>query len=489
MSTPDPGHLSAAPARTTSSADPPDRRGLSTVSVRTRVIAAVMVVLTVVLLVLSFSVQSVFSAQSDRNVDALLAGRAQLGRQLARAGVRPQQIVNRLAVDGVLVSLELRNGTVLGNTLPVGTGVQTVTTRLTGPGRADGAALTLSVNSSLASGSLRSLRRILLVGGLAALLLSAAMGALAVRLALRPLDSMASLAQSIAAGSRGRRLAPTNTQTDIGRTAQAFDEMLDELEGAELRARQAEEHARQAEQRTRVFLADAAHELRTPLAGVQAAAETLLQHGETLDLRDREHLKVLLVGETQRAGRLVDDLLALARLDAGAVPPPEPVDLGQLVDDEVTRARLLSPDVTVTAGGSRPVVAGDLTALRGVVRNLLDNARRAAAPTGTVQLTTATSEHEVVLHVRDNGGGVPIRDRERIFDRLVRLDAARSADAGGTGLGLAIARATARAHGGDLVCLPVDAPAVGADFRLTLPRHGPRDRSQTVASTHPRPPL
>ena len=448
---------------------------LSTVSIRVRVLAAVMVVLAVVLLGLSVAVQSVFAAQSDRNLDALLTGRAQLARQLARTGVRPQQIVNRVTVDGVLASLELRDGTVLGNTLPTGSGVQTVTTRLAGPGRVDGAQLTLSVNSSLATGARQALRRILLVGGLAALALSAALVALAVRLALRPLDSMAALAQGIASGSRGRRLSPIRTDTEIGRTARAFDAMLDELEGAEAQSRLAEAQALHAEERVRAFVADAAHELRTPLAGVSVAAETLLQHGDTLDTADRERLEALLVGEARRAGRLVDDLLAMARLDAGPVLDLVPLDLGRLVDDEITRARLLSPTATLTAVGTSAVVAGDLTALRGALRNLIDNACRAAGPAGTVEVTITTDEHLAVVHVRDDGPGVPAADHERIFDRLVRLDAARSTDSGGSGLGLAIARGTARAHGGDVVCLPVDPPGRGADFCLTLPLHAPVD--------------
>ncbi|GAA3563332.1 HAMP domain-containing sensor histidine kinase [Microlunatus spumicola] len=459
------------------------RRAMGSVSIRVRVVAAVMAVLAVVLVALSFSVQAVFTAQSDRNVDALLSGRAQLARQLARSGVRPQQVVNRVGVDGVLASLQLRDGTVLGSALPVGSGVQTVTTRLVGPGRADGAQLTLSVNSSLVDGARQTLRRILLLGGIAALVLSALLVSWAVRLALRPLTSMAALAQRITAGSRGERLSPTRTDTEVGGTAQALDTMLDELEGAEahaLRAEaqalRAEAQALQAEQRTRAFLADAAHELRTPLAGIRAATETLVQHGSSLEPADRDRLELLLVGEVQRAGRLVEDLLAVARLDAGLPVALASVDLGQLLREEVDRSRLLSPTAQISSRGEAPPVDGDAAALRGLVRNLLDNARRAAGPTGAVEVTLATSGPLVVVHVRDDGPGVPAHEHERIFDRLVRLDAARGADDGGSGLGLTIARATARAHGGDLVSLAVEPPARGADFLLTLPSPPVRPR-------------
>ena len=128
-----------------------------------------------------------------------------------------------------------------------------------------------------------------------ALVLSALLIGLTVRLALRPLDAMAELAKGITGGLRGSRLAPTRTDAELGQAAQAFDEMLDELEGAELRARQAEE-------RTRAFLANAAHELRTPITGVQAAAETRLHHDDQLDHDQHRHLEALLIREAQRAG-------------------------------------------------------------------------------------------------------------------------------------------------------------------------------------------
>ncbi|MGI3786303.1 MAG: sensor histidine kinase [Janthinobacterium lividum] len=435
---------------------------LSSVSIRVRVIAAVMAVLAVVLLGLSVSVQSVFVTQSNGNLDALLSGRAQLARQLARSGVRPQQIVNRVAVDGVLASLELRDGTVLGSPLAAGTGVTTVTTPLPGSGRLDGARLTLSVNTSLVSGARDTLRRILVISALAALVLSGLLVALAVRLALRPLDSMASLAQGIAAGARGSRLAPSRTDTEIGRTAHAFDAMLDELEGAESRARR-------AEGQTRAFLADAAHELRTPLTGVQAAAETLLQHRDQMSTDEQQHIEALLVGEARRAARLVADLLSVARLDAGAALAQEPVDLYAVAQAEVARAQLVWPGTTITVCGDVPPVTGDAWALGGVLRNLVDNAGRATGPGGTVQVVLSARGSTAVVDVVDDGPGVPPEDRDRIFERLVRLDAARSADSGGSGLGLAIARGTARAHHGDLVCLPEPGPGGGAAFRLTLP--------------------
>jgi signal transduction histidine kinase len=434
---------------------------LNTVSLRLRVTAAVIVVLAVMLVLTSVVVNAIFVAQSDRSLDALLTSRATLARQLARAGVGGQQIVNRTETDGVRAYLVLRNGTAFGTAPPTGAGIKSLTVTLNAPARVDGATLTLTLDTALVSGARQRLRRILVLVSLGALAVSALLVAGAVRLALRPLDSMAALAKTITEGNRGRRLAPTRTDTELGQTARAFDEMLDELEGAETRARQAEE-------RTRAFLADAAHELRTPITGVQAAAETLLHHGDQLPAADREHLQALLVREAQRAGTLIADLLAAARLDAGVELNREPVSLGQLAAHELERVRLLHPEAIVsTGGGPDLVVTADADKIRGILRNVLENATRAAGPQGRIHLNLYAQDGMAVVDLWDSGPGVPPSERERIFERLVRLDHSRSADAGGSGLGLAIARGYARAHGGDLVCLDPGGP--GALFRLTLP--------------------
>jgi len=433
---------------------------LNTVSLRLRVIAAVMTVLAAILILLSIAVNAIFIAQSNRSLDTLLAGQAQLARQLARAGAGPQQIVNRVQAGGVQAHLVLENGTEFGTPITTGPTVKTTTITLNAPTRVDGAQLTLAVDTSLVSGARRTLRRVLLITGLIALLVSAALVAAAVRLALRPLDSMAALAKTISQGNRGSRLAPTRTDTEIGQTAQAFDEMLDELEGAEARAQQAEE-------RTRAFLADAAHELRTPIAGVQAAAETLLHHDDQLDHEERQHLQVLLVREAERAGALISNLLAAARLDAGIDLDLAPVSLRTLVHSEIDRVRLVHPEATVTMSGPEVVARADAAKVSSILRNVIDNALRAAGPQGNVHVVVREQDQFAIAEIWDSGPGVPPSERERIFERLVRLDHGRANDAGGSGLGLAIARGYARAHGGDLTC--EDPRGIGAMFRLVLP--------------------
>jgi signal transduction histidine kinase len=433
---------------------------LNTVSLRLRVIAAVMAVLAVILILLSIAVNAIFVAQSNRNLNTLLTGQAQLARQLARSGAGPQQIVNRVQAGGVQAYLVLRNGAAFGTRVPTGAAVKTTTIVLNAPTRVDGAQLTLAIDTSLVSGARRTLRRVLLITGVIALLISAALVAAAVRLALRPLDSMAALAKTVSQGNRGYRLAPTRTDTEIGQTAQAFDEMLDELEGAEARARQAEE-------RTRAFLADAAHELRTPIAGVQAAAETLLHHDDQLDRSERQHLQSLLVREAERAGALISDLLAAARLDAGLDLDLAPVSLLTLAHSEIDRVRLLHPEATVTISGPEVVAHADAAKVSSILRNVIDNAMRAAGPQGKVHVVVREHDQFAIAEIWDSGPGVPPSERTRIFERLVRLDHGRSNDAGGSGLGLAIARGYARAHGGDLTC--EDPRGIGAMFRLVLP--------------------
>ncbi|WP_233570577.1 HAMP domain-containing sensor histidine kinase [Frigoribacterium sp. PhB24] len=327
----------------------------------------------------------------------------------------------------------------------------------------DGSTITLTTDSRSVGETLTQLRWVM-TGASAAFLLIAAVGlALVVRATLRPLDRMTSVARSIAHGDRGRRLRPARRDTEIGRVAVAFDEMLDGVEGAE-------RTALDAETRVRAFVSDAAHELRTPVAGMRAAADTLVRSPGTAD--ERERLATHVVREAERAYRLIDDMLLMARVDQGLSLDVARVDLGASLLADVERQRLRRPslDLRVVLPDGPVVVAADAGRVSQIVGNLVDNAARATGGTGQVTLwLDASRADEVAVLVSDDGPGVPAADRERVFDRLVRLDGARRSGDGGAGLGLPIARGLARAHGGDLVC---EAPGVarpGAVFRLTLP--------------------
>lgn len=425
---------------------------LRTASLRRRVTVTVLVVLAVVLVAVGLVVDAVFRAQAERDVNTVLTTRVQLAQQLAKQNVAPLTLLRRIETRGVAGSLTLPDGSFFGAApLPADARIRLVRATLSGPPRINGAKLTLTADESLIAAAERSLRSVLLATGVAALAVAAVALLLAVRFALAPLDAMTRLARSIVSGERGGRLAPERTGTELGRAAAAFDSALDALEGAEGTARASEE-------RTRRFVADAAHELRTPLAGVQAAAEALLQQAPDTPHEQRERLQLLVVRESQRAGRLVADLLDLARLDAGAELERAPVPLRELAEAQAEQLRLTAPDVVVEVTGPATTVLGDRARLTQILANLTGNAVRAMAGRGTLTLEVTAGG----VTVTDSGPGVPGPDRERIFDRLVRLDAARSQ--AGSGLGLPIARGFARAHGGDLWCEA--APGGGARFRL-----------------------
>ena len=322
----------------------------------------------------------------------------------------------------------------------------------------EGASVTLAADSSDIERTLTQLRIVLLLASVAVLVIAALALGTVVRTALAPLDRMTALAHSITAGDRGRRLRPDRPGTELGRTAGAFDDMLDELEGAERRARD-------GEVRVREFVSDAAHELRTPVAGVQAAAESMLRTDPPR--AERERLAVTVVREARRASRLVEDMLAMAEIDRGLQLHPTPTDLRAVASAAADRSRLRHDRLRVVVSGSSVTVSADADRLAQVLGNLLDNAARASA--GEVRVEVSTSDTQATVDVRDDGPGIPDGDRERVFERLVRLDTARDRDHGGAGLGLPIARGIARAHGGDLVAMPSTG---GAWFRLSLPVGG-----------------
>jgi two-component system, OmpR family, sensor kinase len=221
---------------------------------------------------------------------------------------------------------------------------------------------------------------------------------------------------------------------------------------------------RRAEERMRRFLADASHELRTPIAGVQASAETLLRTNPGRATREKLVLQILREGH--RAGQLIEDLLAMTRLEQGIPLDTRDFDLVPLTTAAVELTRELAPAVNVQLHApSHAHLHGDPQRIRQVLDNLLSNARHATPAGGqiTVRITDRTAGIQV--DVTDTGPGVAQPDRETIFERFTRLDPSGT---DGNGLGLAIARSIATAHSGTLTC---DDPAGGgARFQLRLPR-------------------
>jgi two-component system, OmpR family, sensor kinase len=450
--------------------------GLATVSLLRRVTAATVGVFVVVLFAVIIAVVASFSVILNRSMTAVLNDHVQLAQQLARENTPPAELVRRLENRSVRARLVLADGEVLGNVRMPVLDPATKTRRLRLPnssGPLAGAQLTLQVDGRLLAGARHRLVTVLLVVGAVALVVVAVGVPLVVRYALAPLDTMTGLARSVAAGRRGQRLWPHTADTELGRTAAAFDEMLDALEGAERRALGSEEAMRR-------FVADAAHELRTPLAGITAAAEAVLQQPDDADPDVRHRLLVVLGREAKRAGRLVDDLLDLARIDTGLSLHPEPTDLRQLVDGQVERARLVHPQLSIQVAGPSTTVEVDPARIGQVLANLLNNACQVTPAGGGVRVAVSASNGQARVAVCDGGPGVAPEHRERIFGRLVRLDGGAGKGPGngpgngvvGSGLGLPIARGIARAHGGDVTCQPTP-PGAGAVFVLTLPTARP----------------
>lgn len=203
------------------------------------------------------------------------------------------------------------------------------------------------------------------------------------------------------------------------------------------------EDARASETTTRRFLDDAAHQLRTPMAGIRACAETLLR-GAGPD--DADRLLVTMVRETSHAARLISTLLHMARLDQGLPAKREPVDVVALCAEEVERLSLLSPDLTVELVVDQappgPLIL-DSASCQELLSNIGDNARRHA--TSRIGIHVLCDGDRIRITVVDDGAGVPPSEQERVFDRFVSLEGS-----GGSGLGLPIARSLARAMGGDL---------------------------------------
>ena len=220
---------------------------------------------------------------------------------------------------------------------------------------------------------------------------------------------------------------------------------------------------RRAEAGMRRFLADASHELRTPIAGVLASAETLLRAGPGA-AGQQQQLLVQILREAHRAGRLVDDLLTLTRLEQRTGLATGPVDIVPLASAAVELTRELAPRLDVQLHApDRAEVRGDAARIRQVLDNILSNARNATPAGGRITVRITRPPGEIRVDVTDTGPGIPAADRDRIFDRFTRLDGQH----GGNGLGLAISRSIAQAHSGTLSCAEPD--GTGARFVLRLP--------------------
>ncbi|MGA8117222.1 MAG: HAMP domain-containing sensor histidine kinase [Actinocatenispora sp.] len=308
------------------------------------------------------------------------------------------------------------------------------------------------------------MRNVLLVAYPLLVLVLAALAWRAVGWTLRPVEALRRGAEDITtSGSAADRLPQPTGHDEVARLATTLNGMLARLQAGQ--------------ERQRAFVADAAHELRSPVASIRTQLEVAVRLGDAAEWNE---VAADVLTDTDRLARLTDDLLLLARVSdpeeatARLARRSERLDLDLLVHEIAERYDAARVPVRVTS--DQPVwTAGDPTALGRVVSNLVDNAVRHA--TTEVLLSVATEAGRPVVSVRDDGPGIPVPDRERVFDRFTRLDDARARDDGGSGLGLAIVRELVRVHHGTITLTaahPQDPNTrgrggVGVDARITLP--------------------
>jgi len=309
-----------------------------------------------------------------------------------------------------------------------------------------------------------------------ALLAAGAIGTLLVRRELRPLDRVAATATRVASLPLDRgevvlsdRVAARDTDpaTEVGQVGAALNRLLRHVESA-LAARH------ESESQVRQFVADASHELRTPLASIRGYAELVRRLPEEVPASALQAMGRV-ESESERMTGLVEDMLLLARLDAGRPLAADEVDVAVLAVDAVTDAHAAGPDhrwnldLPVTDDDPELVVTGDEDRLRQVLTNLVSNAR-VHTPTGTtVTVRVRRTAADVVVQVADDGPGIPAELRSRVFDRFARGEASRVRNGGSTGLGLAIAHAVVTAHGGTLDVACATGGATGTTFTVRLP--------------------
>jgi two-component system OmpR family sensor kinase len=299
--------------------------------------------------------------------------------------------------------------------------------------------------------AVRRLVAVELLVGLLALAAAALAAVLVIRRTLRPLDRVAATATRVselplASGEvqLAERVPPEDTDpaTEVGQVGTALNRMLDHVEGS-LAARQ------ESETRVRQFVADASHELRTPLSSIRGYAELVGRQRAEVPT-DVGHAMRRVESEALRMSELVEELLLLARLDAGRELASEEVDLTALIVDTVSDAHAAGPAHRwqVDLPDTPVLVPGDPARLHQVLVNLLANVRSHTPQGTTATVRLRIEDGGAVLQVTDDGPGIPAALRPHVFERFARGDASRSRAAGSTGLGLAIVHAVVTAHGG-----------------------------------------
>jgi signal transduction histidine kinase len=451
-----------------------------------------MLVSTLVLILVAFSVLIflVNSRQLDRQTTARLVGAAEL---VAQRGPRAQQLLGVDRLNAAFRNLGVANarsiivgpnGEVLADSRPsVEKPPQEIIAQIAsieskvegsyggifnrwfyvGQPLGEGRALLLLAPrpSPIAAVGQEFLLPLILRAAVVALAASLVVAWLISRWVSAPLQNTAEAARSVAAGDYDKRLAPSGPD-EAHSLATSFNEMLQQVQGNQ--------------QAMRDFVANVSHELRTPLTSIQGYAQAILDGTAT----DTKSAAGVIHSESDRLGRLVEELLDLARMDTGQAPlDRKPVDLEEILAAIVERLKLKAAKKGVqlqNEANSIPSLIGDGDRLAQVFTNLIDNALIHTDDGGKVRLTADTSSGWVSVHVDDTGPGIPPEELSRIFERFYQLDKARSGSGPrGAGLGLAISREIVEAHGGSLQAESVIGQ--GSRFTVRLPIVQPDDET------------
>lgn len=324
--------------------------------------------------------------------------------------------------------------------------------------------------------ALAALRRNMWIGGAIVIALAFGIGWVLSRFALRPIERIAATARTIEESRDfSRRVDHKGPSDEVGRLTRTFNGMLGALQASY-------EQTETALQAQRRFVADASHELRTPLTTIRGNLALL---GREPPISGEDRLAVLadMTEESERMSRLVDDLLTLARADAGRQLQVVPVALAPLLDDLARQARLLAPERSI--GYAPPADAGvqvraNRDALKQIALILLDNALKHTPSGAAIELSATIEEGQAAIAVRDTGPGIAPDIRAHLFERFYRADIARTR--GGTGLGLAIAKALTEAQGGTIAA--ESRPGQGSVFIVRLPLDG-LEKEQRADPTPP----
>lgn len=360
-------------------------------------------------------------------------------------------------VDPVAVSADLRNGNFVRLEVPDADGSGRYRVLIRPEPRLNGA-LVLATSLDDVDDTMSRLRQVMLIGTLITLGVLAVVTFWVVRLGVRPIKRMTHTAKAIADGDLSQRVEVARSGTEAGELGEALNTMMGRIEEAFGERTRSEDKLRQ-------FVADASHELRTPVQTIRGYGELYrmgaLAAGAPLDdaMRRTE-------AEAVRMGSIVEDLLVLARLDQGRPMDQTPVDLARLARDTVSDARVREPGRAIDVDADTPVtVLGDPHRLTQVFTNLVNNALvHTQAP---VHVRAFREGDQGVVEVRDEGSGMSPEQVERAFERFWRADPARARHRGGSGLGLAIVQSVTDAHGGE-VTLHSEV-GVGTTVRVALP--------------------